>query len=93
MCRLLRPFIWCLVPGLMQYRDGSDQGTGSEHQVLCKSRKNVTETLAMIRQAFGKKSMSCKRKFLTKTGKSEKGVEYSQERALALLILWNAKMY
>jgi hypothetical protein len=32
--------------------------TKEQHQVLCKSWKSATETLAMIRQAFGEESMS-----------------------------------
>jgi hypothetical protein len=54
----LRPFIWSSVSGLMRFRYGSDKGTASVHQMLCKSQKNEMETLAMIKQAFREGRMS-----------------------------------
>jgi hypothetical protein len=42
-----------VVSGLMRFCDGSDKGTASMHQILCKSRKREEKTLAMIRQVFG----------------------------------------
>jgi hypothetical protein len=49
---------YALLFGVMRFGDESNKGT-SVHQILCKSRKSVTETLAVIRQAFAKESMSC----------------------------------
>jgi hypothetical protein len=50
----LRIFIWSLVSGLMRFRDGSDKGTASNFVQIS---EKVSETLAMIRQAFGEESM------------------------------------
>jgi hypothetical protein len=79
-CWFLRPIICSRVSGLMRFRDESDKGTASD---LCKSRKeSATETLAMIRQAFGRKVWTWhgKSKF-TETVKGETGEEQSEERA------------
>jgi hypothetical protein len=35
----LCPFICSCVSGLMRFRDGSDKGTASVHQILCKSQR------------------------------------------------------
>jgi hypothetical protein len=35
----LRSFIWSRVFGLMRFRDGSDKGTASVRQLLCKTPK------------------------------------------------------
>jgi hypothetical protein len=51
----LRPSVWSRVFGLMRFRDESDKGT---HKTLCKFRKSGTKTLAIIRQAFRKDSIS-----------------------------------
>jgi hypothetical protein len=49
---------WSSVSGLMPFRDGSDKGTVSVRQILCKSQKKCNGDLAMIRQAFREESMS-----------------------------------
>jgi hypothetical protein len=65
----LRPFIWKRVSGLMQFCDGSDKGTLSNFvQIL---EKVQTETIAMMRQVFGKDNLG-----QTKKGKT--GDERSQ---------------
>jgi hypothetical protein len=49
---MFRPFILSRVTVPMRFRGGSDKGTSN----FVESRKRATETLAMIRQAFGKKA-------------------------------------
>jgi hypothetical protein len=51
----LRFFIWCLVSGLMRFRDGSDNDCASDIYI---SDKSATETLPMILQSFGDELMS-----------------------------------
>jgi hypothetical protein len=57
--------------------------TKEQDQVLCKSRKKVTETLAMIIQAFGEESMSrtWKAQNYRNRKKGETGEKQSQEHA------------
>jgi hypothetical protein len=43
----LRPFIWSCVSGLMRFCDGSEERTALNFV-------QISETLATIRQAFGK---------------------------------------
>jgi hypothetical protein len=38
--------------------DFAMDSTKEQHQILCKSRKNATENLAMTRQALGKKALA-----------------------------------
>jgi hypothetical protein len=55
-------------------------------QSLCKSRKSATETMAMIRQAFGEESRAVHGKSkLTENEKGETGEEQSQEHAYYFL--------
>jgi hypothetical protein len=52
----LGTFIWSRVSDLMRFRDGFGFAT---HEILRNSRKKIaTETLAMIREAFWKESVS-----------------------------------
>jgi hypothetical protein len=51
----LHPFIWSRVYGLMRFFGGSNKGTASNFVQIT---ENVTETLAMIRQAFRVDRMS-----------------------------------
>jgi hypothetical protein len=67
----------------MFFRDGSDKGTASNFVQIS---ENVTETLAMIGQVFGKESMCHTQKAQThqdqkkkKKEKGETGEEQSQE--------------
>jgi plasmid maintenance system killer protein len=70
-------FIWSHVSGLMRFLDRSDKGTASNYvQIL---EKRVAKILAMIRQAFGEESMSCRKSKHTETEKGETGEEQSQE--------------
>jgi hypothetical protein len=61
--------------------------TVSMHQILCKSGKNKTETLAIIRQEFRVESTSCTWMFGRKIPKSQRqnkgeaSEEQSQEHA------------
>jgi hypothetical protein len=50
------PFIWSRVSGLMRFRHGSDIGMASNFVQL-------SETLAVIRRAFGEEGMSRTQKF------------------------------
>jgi hypothetical protein len=81
----LRPFIWGSVFGLMRF---AMDPTASVHQSLCKFCKSETETVPMIREAFGEESMSqgdkatifpLEESKLTVTEKGETGEEQSQE--------------
>lgn len=54
--------------------------TTSVHQILHKSQKSMTETLTMIRLAFGEESMSCTWKLkLNETEKEETDEKQCQE--------------
>jgi hypothetical protein len=59
----LCPFIWNHVSGLMQFCDGTDKEQRVCIKCCANLGKNVTETLAMIRQAFREKCMSCTQVF------------------------------
>jgi hypothetical protein len=54
----LRPFIWGLVSGLMQFRDTQQR---NNIKFCANLRKRVTQTLAVIRQAAREENMSCTR--------------------------------
>jgi hypothetical protein len=54
-CSFFHPFIWTYVSGLTQLHDGPNSKCASNFMQSSK-KKSVTETLAMIRQAFGKES-------------------------------------
>jgi hypothetical protein len=59
--------------------------TKEQHQISCKSYKGATDTLAMIRQAFGEERISHTRafewhaRFRANQKKGETGEEQSQE--------------
>jgi hypothetical protein len=61
-CWMITSFIWNPV---LAWCDFAMDPPKEQHQMLCRSRKSATETLSMIRQAFGEESMSCVRKVQT----------------------------
>jgi hypothetical protein len=52
----LHPVIWSHLSSLIRFRDGSHSECALNLVQI--SEKNATETLAMIRQAFGEENMS-----------------------------------
>jgi hypothetical protein len=76
----LRPFIWSRVSGLMRFLDGYNKGTAS-HCVQIS-----TETMAMIRQAFGEGSMSRTRK--VQTHRDRKKARQVKSKVQSMLIIF-----
>jgi hypothetical protein len=72
--------IWSRVSDLIRFRDGSDSECASNFVQISK-KKNATETLAMIRQAFRKESVSRTRVLNGKlgSGQTEKGETGEQQ--------------
>jgi hypothetical protein len=64
----------------MRFRDVSDKGTASVHQICANFGKSATET-SMTRQAFGEESMNCTLKFHTHQDRKRRNRLRAKSRA------------
>jgi hypothetical protein len=81
---ILCPFIWNRASGLIQFRDGCDKGKACMHQILYRSRKSITETPVVIKQALGESMIRTWFEWhapFRAYRRGETGEEQSQERA------------